>query len=73
MNRILRCGGVLAALMIGATALAQTPAETKPDTDSTTTDNPKTDLDKIGDTMENIGARPLKDLNIIQEKVDPGR
>jgi hypothetical protein len=32
---------------------------------------PKSDLDKIGDTMENIGTKPLKDLNIINDKVDP--
>lgn len=32
---------------------------------------PKSDLDKVGDTMENIGTKPLKDLNIIQDNVHP--
>ncbi|GGE18062.1 hypothetical protein GCM10011529_25720 [Polymorphobacter glacialis] len=28
-------------------------------------------IDKVGDTVENIGAKPLKDMNIIKDKVDP--
>lgn len=28
-------------------------------------------IDKVGDTVENIGAKPLKDMNIIKTKVDP--
>jgi|APFEC2959095136_1045048.scaffolds.fasta_scaffold00316_14 hypothetical protein len=61
MNRILRCGGIVMTLMTAAAALGQTTPD----------DKPKRDIDKIGDTVENIGAKPLKDLNIIQAKVDP--
>ena len=57
----LRAIGVTAAILLAAPAAAQ-PAPT-PDE--------KTDLDKIGDTMENIGTKPLKDLNLIKAKVDP--
>lgn len=28
-------------------------------------------IDKVGDTVENIGAKPLKDMNIIKPKVAP--
>ncbi|WP_426167252.1 hypothetical protein [Sandarakinorhabdus sp. DWP1-3-1] len=34
-------------------------------------EKPRSDIDKVGDTMENIGSRPLKDLNIIKPKVAP--
>ncbi|PZN93262.1 MAG: hypothetical protein DCF31_13230 [Alphaproteobacteria bacterium] len=34
-------------------------------------EKPRSDIDKVGDTVENIGARPLKDLNIIKAKVAP--
>jgi hypothetical protein len=61
MNSMWRHVGLIAALAIGAPALAQAPA----------TEPPRTDLEKVGDTMENIGAKPLKDLNIIKPKVSP--
>ena len=48
------------ALLTAATAFAQA-----------TPQPPKSDLDKVGDTVENIGAKPLKDLNIIQDEVNP--
>ena len=60
MTRILRLAGLIAAFALGGAALARTP----------TSEEPKSDGDKIGDTMENIATRPLKDLNIIQPKVD---
>lgn len=31
----------------------------------------RSDIDKVGDTLENIGTKPLKDLNIIKAKVAP--
>lgn len=31
----------------------------------------RSDIDKVGDTVENIGSKPLKDMNIIKAKVDP--
>ena len=31
----------------------------------------RSDIDKVGDTVENIGAKPLKDMKIIKDKVDP--
>lgn len=51
--------GLAACLVSAIAAHGQQPAP------------PKSDLDKVGDTMENIGTKPLKDLNIIQDKVDP--
>ena len=36
------------------------------------TEKPQSDLGKIGDTLENIGTKPLKDLNIIKPEVDEG-
>ena len=57
----LRAIGVTAAILLAAPAAAQ-PAPTSDE---------KTDLDKIGDTMENSGTQPLKDLNLIKAKVDP--
>ena len=63
MTMILRHVALVAALAMGSAALGQSP----PPADTTS----KTDLDKIGDTVENIGAKPLKDLNLIQPKIDP--
>lgn len=60
MRLHLRQIAMATALLTAATALAQA-----------TPQPPKSDLDKVGDTMENIGAKPLKDLNIIQDKVNP--
>ncbi len=65
MNMILRHVALVAVLAIGSAALAQTPPQAAPDPQA------KTDLDKIGDTVENIGTKPLKDLNLIQPKIDP--
>lgn len=31
----------------------------------------RSDIDKVGDTLENIGTKPLKDLNIIKPEVAP--
>ena len=31
----------------------------------------KSDLDRLGDTVENIGSKPFKDLNIIQPVISP--
>lgn len=36
-----------------------------------TPEKERSDIDKVGDTMENIGEKPLKDLNIIGPKVAP--
>jgi hypothetical protein len=61
MRNTVRHIGLAIALAVTAAAMAQ-PASEKP----------QSDLDKVGNTMENIGTKPLKDLNIIQTKVDPG-
>lgn len=50
------------AVTIAAAATAQTPP----------TDKPQSDLGKIGDTMENIGTKPLKDFNLIKPEIDEG-
>jgi hypothetical protein len=60
MRTILRSFATAIALFTAAAALAQPASEPQ-----------KSDLDKVGDTVENIGAKPLKDLNIIQDKVNP--
>lgn len=65
MNDFMRRAGFVALMALATPALAQTPAPEKPKSD------PKSDLDKVGDTMENVATKPLKDLNIIQAKVDP--
>ena len=52
----------LAAALTAAAAMAQVPPS----------DKPQSDLDKIGDTMENIGTKPLKDLNLIKPEIDEG-
>lgn len=63
MTKGLRLVGLMTVLAIGTAAVAQ-PVPKK--------DNkPESGLDKVGDTMENIGTKPLKDLNIIQPKVAP--
>jgi hypothetical protein len=54
--------GLVACLVTAVAAPAQQPAPAPP----------KSDLDKVGDTMENVATKPLKDLNIIQAEVDPG-
>lgn len=60
MSRTLRFIGLATVLAIGASAMAQTA-----------TDKPRSGVDKVGDTMQNIGEKPLKDLNIIKPKVAP--
>jgi hypothetical protein len=60
MRLHLRQIAIATALLTAATAFAQATPEPR-----------KSDLDKVGDTVENIGAKPLKDLNIIQDKVHP--
>ena len=53
---------LVAALTMAASAMAQMPPA----------DKPQSDLDKIGDTMENIGTKPLKDFNLIKPEIDEG-
>lgn len=60
MSRTLRFIGLATVLAIGASATAQTA-----------NDKPRSGVDKVGDTMQNIGEKPLKDLNIIKPKVAP--
>lgn len=62
MRANLRQFAIAAALISSATALAQVPPA----------DKPQSDLDKIGDTMENIGTKPLKDFNLIKPEIDEG-
>lgn len=69
MRSTLRHIGLVAALAVARAAMAQDVPP--PPNRLPTADNPKTDLDKIGDTMENVATKPLKDLNIIQARVDP--
>ena len=57
---------VLRQIAIAATMLSAIAAPAQP-----AADPPRSDIEKVGDTMENIGAKPLKDLNIIQDKVNP--
>lgn len=55
---------VLAAMLaLGTSALAQTAPKKD--------DKPQSGLDKVGDTMENVATKPLKDLNIIKAEVAP--
>lgn len=61
MRMILRTLAVAATLTTVA-AMAQVPPS----------DPPQSDLDKIGDTMENIGTKPLKDFNLIKPDIDEG-
>ncbi len=61
MATTFRILGLAACFAIIAPAIAQTPPAEKP----------RSDIDKVGDTMENIGEKPLKDLNIIKPKVAP--
>jgi hypothetical protein len=61
MRTVLRSVAVAAALT-AATALAQVPPS----------EAPQRDIDKIGDTMENIGTKPLKDFNLIKPEIDEG-
>ena len=61
MTRKLGFAGLAAVLALGGAATAQT----------STTEKPRSGVDKVGDTMQNIGERPLKDLNIIKPKVAP--
>ena len=60
MIKTLRCVGLATVLLLGASATAQTA-----------TDKPRSGIDKVGDTVQNIGERPLKDFNIIKPKVAP--
>lgn len=63
MTRTLHFIALAAILVTGVSAGAQ-PA---PNQD----DKAQSGLDKVGDTMENIGTKPLKDFNIIKPKVAP--
>ncbi|KAB7644806.1 hypothetical protein [Polymorphobacter fuscus] len=67
MKTTLRFIGVAAVLAIATSAGAQNTVKAGAQTNT----DEKSDLDKVGDTMENIGTRPLKDLNIIKAKVAP--
>ena len=66
MSRMLRTIGVAAALVAALATSPQVAAAKAP-----AGDKPQSGLDKVGNTMENIGTKPLKDLNIIQPKVAP--
>lgn len=59
--RISNLAGACALAMLALPALAQTPPPAPE----------RSGIDKVGDTVENIGERPLKDLNIIKPKVAP--
>ena len=48
----------IAALSLAAPALAQ---DAPP--------KPRSDLDKVGDSMENMAEKPLKDLNLLKDKI----
>ncbi len=61
MAMTFRAIGLAACLAIAAPAMAQTPP----------VEQPRSDIDKVGDTVENIGTKPLKDLNLIKTKVAP--
>ena len=61
MAMMFRIFGLAACLAIGVPAIAQNQPAAKP----------RSDIDKVGDTIENIGEKPLKDLNIIKPKVAP--
>jgi hypothetical protein len=56
----------LAATLLAAPGLSQTnpTPPPKPQED-------RSDMDKVGDTVEDIAQKPLKDLNIIKVDVDP--
>lgn len=73
MRSNLRHGGMaaalIAALAIGGAARAQAPAADPAATPAA--EKPRSDIDKVGDTVENIGTKPLKDLNIIKADVSP--
>jgi hypothetical protein len=58
-TKALRLMFVAALLPIGVAAMAQTAAK------------PKSDMDKVVDTGQNIVEKPLKDLNITQDKIPP--
>jgi hypothetical protein len=50
----------ITALSIAAPALAQ---DAPP--------KPKSDLDRVGDSVENMAEKPLKDLNLMKDKIPP--
>ena len=59
MRNIVRA---FAMALTATAAMAQVPPS----------DTPQSGMDKIGDTVEYIGTKPLKDLNLIKPKVDEG-
>lgn len=67
MHRNLRVILIATSLAASSTAIAQNTGQT-----AASPKQPRSDLDKVGDSMENIGTKPLKDLNIIKAEVDPG-
>lgn len=60
---------VLAALLASSVSTAAQTAAEKPATSPDPAE--RSGLDKVGDTMENVATKPLKDLNIIKAKVAP--
>ncbi len=63
MSRTVSLFALAALLAVTVPAGAQDQSQSQ--------EKPRSDIDKVGDTVENIGARPLKDLNIIKAKVAP--
>lgn len=53
----------LAALALAA-AVAVTPLAAQ-------TSKPKSDIDKVGDSVESMAEKPLKDMNIVKDKIPP--
>jgi hypothetical protein len=63
MMRRMRCLGVLLLFGIAAPVLAQATPD-KPD-------GKGSDLDKLGNTAENIVTKPFKDLNLLKTDIPP--
>lgn len=69
MSKTMWLAGTLLVL-----ALAQAPpvaAQAPKAAEKPATPDKKSDLDKVGDTAENIVEKPLKDLNLMKDKVPP--
>ena len=60
----------LLAVMVASGASAAAQAVSNPPV-PVPASNEQSGLDKVGDTMENVVTKPLKDLNIIKAKVAP--
>lgn len=62
---ILQMTRQLAALAL-ATALLGAPLAAQ-----TSDAKPKSDIDKVGDSVETMAEKPLKDLNLVKDKIPP--